>query len=418
MSKASKAIFRSKPSDQERDRKARSDPGLFHGDAPLPRCAVRDRKPRRTLPFAAPQGSVPDMNTDFLIIGGGIAGISAAARLSHLGSVTVLEAEEALAHHASGRSAALYEPKYGLPPVVSLSMAGGDYLRAAPNILSPRGLMIVARREDRALFEADIAEMDLAPLSIDEAMATVPILNPGTVAHAALADHAWDIDTDLLLQNFAREARANGAQIITRARVTAIARTPGGWRVSTAAGDFDGALLVNAAGAWADQLALLAGIRPLGVTPLRRSMARIPAPGGHDVTKWPMIFGAGETWYAKPDAGALLVSPAEEHAMDPHDAWADDMVLAEGLARYEAMVTEPVTRLISSWAGLRSFTPDRVLAIGRDLRDPAFFWVAGQGGYGFQTAPAASALVADLVAGRPPALDAPTVAALDPARFG
>jgi glycine/D-amino acid oxidase-like deaminating enzyme len=255
-------------------------------------------------------------------------------------------------------------------------------------------------------------------VSIDEAMATVPILNPGTVAHAALADHAWDIDTDLLLQNFAREARANGAQIITRARVTAIARTPGGWRVSTAAGDFDGALLVNAAGAWADQLALLAGIRPLGVTPLRRSMARIPAPGGHDVTKWPMIFGAGETWYAKPDAGALLVSPAEEHAMDPHDAWADDMVLAEGLARYEAMVTEPVTRLISSWAGLRSFTPDRVLAIGRDLRDPAFFWVAGQGGYGFQTAPAASALVADLVAGRPPALDAPTVAALDPARFG
>jgi len=358
------------------------------------------------------------MNTDFLIIGGGIAGISAAARLSHLGSVTVLEAEEALAHHASGRSAALYEPQYGLPPVVSLSMAGGDYLRAAPHILSPRGLMIVAREDEHAQFEADIADMDLARLSIDEAVAQVPVLNPDIVAHAARADHAWDIDTDLLLQSFAREARGNGAQIITRARVTAIARTPDGWRVSTAAGDFDGALLVNAAGAWADQVALLAGIRPLGLTPLRRSMARIPAPGGHDVTHWPMIFGAGETWYAKPDAGALLVSPAEEHAMDPHDAWADDMVLAEGLARYEAMVTEPVTRLISSWAGLRTFTPDRVLAIGRDLRDPAFFWVAGQGGYGFQTAPAASALVADLVAGRPPALDAPTVAALDPARFG
>ena len=358
------------------------------------------------------------MKTDFLIIGGGIAGISAAARLSHLGSVTVLEAEEALAHHASGRSAALYEPQYGLPAVVSLSMAGGDYFRAAPNVLSPRGLMIVARSEERALFDADIADMDLVPITVDEAVTRVPILNPGTVAHAALADHAWDIDTDLLLQTFAREARANGAQIITRARVTAIVRTPGGWRVSSAAGDFDGALLVNAAGAWADQVALLAGIRPLGLTPLRRSMARIPAPGGHDVTKWPMIFGAGETWYAKPDAGALLVSPAEEHAMEPHDAWADDMVLAEGLARYEAMVTEPVTRLISSWAGLRTFTPDRVLAIGRDLRDPAFFWVAGQGGYGFQTSPAASALVADLIAGREPALDAATVAALDPVRFG
>ena len=358
------------------------------------------------------------MNTDFLIIGGGIAGISAAARLSHLGSVTVLEAEEALAHHASGRSAALYEPQYGLPPVVSLSMAGGDYFRAAPNVLSPRGLMIVARSEERARFEADIADMDLMPVSVDEAVARVPVLNPHSVAHVALADHAWDIDTDLLLQNFAREARGNGAQIVTRARVTAIARTPGGWRASTAAGDFDGALLVNAAGAWADQVAQLAGIRPLGLTPLRRSMARIPAPGGHDLTKWPMIFGAGETWYAKPDAGALLVSPAEEQAMDPHDAWADDMVLAEGLARYEAMVTEPVTRLISSWAGLRTFTPDRVLAIGRDIRDPGFFWVAGQGGYGFQTSPAASALVADLVAGRAPALDAATVAALDPVRFG
>jgi len=358
------------------------------------------------------------MNTDFLIIGGGIAGISAAARLSHLGSVTVLEAEEALAHHASGRSAALYEPQYGLPPVVSLSMAGGDYLRTAPNVLSPRGLMIVARSEERALFEADIADMDLMPVSVGEAVARVPVLNPHSVAHVALADHAWDIDTDLLLQNFAREARGNGAQIVTRARVTAIARRPAGWRASTAAGDFDGALLVNAAGAWADQVALLAGIRPLGLTPLRRSMARIPAPGGHDLTKWPMIFGAGETWYAKPDAGALLVSPADEHAMEPHDAWADDMVLAEGLARYEAMVTEPVTRLISSWAGLRTFTPDRVLAIGRDIRDPGFFWVAGQGGYGFQTSPAASALVADLVAGRAPTLDAATVAALDPVRFG
>jgi glycine/D-amino acid oxidase-like deaminating enzyme len=210
------------------------------------------------------------MNTDFLIIGGGIAGISAAARLSHLGSVTLLEAEEALAHHASGRSAALYEPQYGLPPVVSLSMAGGDFFRAAPNVLSPRGLMIVARSEERAQFDADIADMDLVPVSLDEAMARVQMLNLRTVAHAAVADHAWDIDTDLLLQGFAREARGNGAQIVTRARVTAIARTPGGWRASTRDGPLEGALLVNAAGAWADQVAVMAGVRPLGLTPLRR----------------------------------------------------------------------------------------------------------------------------------------------------
>ena len=209
-----------------------------------------------------------------------------------------------------------------------------------------------------------------------------------------------------------REGQAIGA------KVTAIAKRPDGWQVTSAAGTFTGRMLVNAAGAWVDEVAKLAGITPLGFTPNRRSMARIPAPGGHDVSKWPMIFGPGEDWYAKPDAGALIVSPAEEHPMDPHDAWADDMVLAEGLARYEEMMTEPVTRLISNWAGLRTFAPDRVLVIGPDLREPSFFWIAGQGGYGFQTSPAASRLVADLIGGRAPEIDADLVAQLSPARFG
>ena len=151
---------------------------------------------------------------------------------------------------------------------------------------------------------------------------------------------------------------------------------------------------------------------------MRRSMARIPAPGGHDVSRWPMMFGAGETWYAKPDAGALIVSPAEEHLMEPHDAFADDMVLAEGLARYEEIVTEPVTRLLSNWAGLRTFAPDRVLVIGRDVRESGFFWLAGQGGYGFQSAPAASQLACDLIVGCLPELAPDLVAALSPERFG
>jgi glycine/D-amino acid oxidase-like deaminating enzyme len=162
----------------------------------------------------------------------------------------------------------------------------------------------------------------------------------------------------------------------------------------------------------------MAGVAPKGLTPLRRSMARIPAPGGHDVSGWPMIFGPGETWYAKPDAGALIVSPAEEHAAEPHDAWADDMVLAEGLARYEEMVAEPVTRLLANWAGLRTFAPDRVLVIGPDPAEPDFLWSAGQGGYGFQTAPAAAALLAALAEGHAPELDPATVAALSPGRFG
>jgi glycine/D-amino acid oxidase-like deaminating enzyme len=181
--------------------------------------------------------------------------------------------------------------------------------------------------------------------------------------------------------------------------------------------EHEGRILVDAAGAWADRIAAMAGIAPLGLTPLRRSMARIPAPGGRDVSAWPMIFGAGESWYAKPDAGKLIVSPAEEDPAEPHDAWADDMVLAEGLARYEARVTEPVTRVETSWAGLRTFAPDRCLVLGPDPLDPAFVWCAGQGGYGFQTSPAASALVAALVAGTAPDLPPEVVAALAPDRF-
>jgi len=151
---------------------------------------------------------------------------------------------------------------------------------------------------------------------------------------------------------------------------------------------------------------------------LRRSVARIPAPGGMDVSGWPMLLGAGETWYAKADAGQLIVSPAEEDPVaEPHDAWPEDMVLAEGIARYQRFATEEVTRLTASWAGLRSFAPDRLLVLGPDPVDPAFVWSAGQGGYGFQTAPAASRLVADLVAGRAPVLEPATVAALSPERF-
>lgn len=358
------------------------------------------------------------MDADFLIIGGGIAGISAAARLSELGSVLLLETEAAFAHHASGRSAALYEPHYGAPAVVGLSMASGPDFRALPNVLSPRGLMLVAKADAREAFDHDLKKMAFDPISVAEARAIVPILNPDVVAFAGHATHAEDIDTDLLLQGFLREARGRGAQALTGAKVTGIEKLTDGWRVTSTAGTFTGRLLINAAGAWVDEIAKMAGVKPLGFTPNRRSMARIPAPGGHDVSKWPMMFGPGEDWYAKPDAGALIVSPAEEHPMDPHDAWADDMVLAEGLARYEEMMTEPVTRLISNWAGLRTFAPDRVLVIGRDLRDPSFFWLAGQGGYGFQTCPAASRLAADLIGGRAPEIDADLVAQLSPARFG
>lgn len=356
--------------------------------------------------------------TDIIVIGGGIAGLSAAARLSADAEVLVLEAETATGYHASGRSAALIEENYGAPSVQALNRASMAYLASANGgYLTQRGLLVLAEAHERDGFEADVDTMGVAPISTDEARAMVPILDPAKLAFAGYHADAFDIDTDRLMHDFIRKLRSNGGAVRTKSQVTRITRQDGRWQITAADTVHTAPTLVNAAGAWADDVARLAGVAPIGITPFRRSMARIPAPGGHDVRDWPMFFGVGETWYAKPDAGALIVSPADAEATTPHDAYADDMVLAEGLARYENMVVEPVTRLLTSWAGLRSFAPDRTLVLGRDPAEPAFVWSAGQGGYGFQTSPAASQLVADLVNGRAPELDADVVAALKPDRL-
>lgn len=357
--------------------------------------------------------------TDIIVIGGGIAGLSAAARLSHLGKVTLIERERSLGYHASGRSAALFEENYGKPSVVALNAASRDYhMTANGGVLSDRGFMLLGRADEQDAFDADCAKMGLDRLTVGDAKAMVPILNDDVVTQVAWHKDAWDIDTDRLMQNFAREVTQNGGAILGNAEVTQINRTRQGWEVrTTTQGVLGCKLLVNAAGAWVDQIALMARINPLGVTPLRRSMGRIPAPNDHDVSSWPMIFGPGETWYAKPDAGALIVSPAEEAPSEPMDAYADDMTLAEGMARYEEYVTTPVTRMLANWAGLRTFAPDRELVLGPDPVDPAFIWCAGQGGYGFQSSPAASQLLADVVAGRTPEVGAELAARLSPARF-
>lgn len=353
---------------------------------------------------------------DFLIVGGGIAGLSAGARLSQHGLVTVLEAEDAPGYHTSGRSAALFEQNYGPPSVVALSKASAEYLSTENGgYLTPRGLMLLGTSDQAAVFDADLIDLDMRAISVDEAIACVPVLRAETIAYAGRSDKAQDVDTDRLMQDFARIIRKNGGAVLTKRPVTQIHKGRH-WTVE-AQGSFTAHVLVNAAGAWADQIAGLAGIAPVGITPYRRSIARIPAPGGHDVQEWPMMFGAGSAWYAKPDAGKLLVSPFEAEVVEPHDAYADDFVLAQGLARYEAMVTEPVTRVENNWAGLRSFAPDGTLVLGPDPRDRSFVWCAGQGGYGFQTAPAASRLVADLVCGSTPALDPDIVACVSANRL-
>lgn len=356
--------------------------------------------------------------SDFLVIGGGVAGLSAGAHLSAHGTVTLFEAEAALGYHASGRSAALFEPNYGSPSVCALSRASEDYHRHAQGgYLSPRGFLLLGTSKDNELFEQDMDTLGCAEISIADACNKVPILNGDALARAAFHAGAEDIDTDRLLQDFARTIRANGGTVSTGAKVSSITRHAKGWQVLSDQGSHDARILVNAAGPWADEIARMAGVAAIGLTPYRRSMARIEAPGGQDVRAWPMFFGAGETWYAKPDAGQLIVSPADEDPSKPMDAWPEDMILAEGLARYQDVVTEPVTRPTATWAGLRTFAPDRTLVLGPAPTDPGFIWSAGQGGYGFQTAPAAGALVAALTCGFAPDLPSDIVSALSPARF-
>lgn len=356
---------------------------------------------------------------DFAVIGGGIAGLSSGARLARHGRVLVLEMETGLAYHASGRSAAMFEQQYGLPSTVALNKASAEYHATANGgVLSPRGLMLLGKSEEQSAFDHDRLAMGLQQISARDAQDLFPLIDSSKDPLVAHHEDAWDIDTDLLMQNFARDIRARGGQIRTKARVTALARTQSGWRVETEDADlFETRNIVNAAGPWVDQIAAMAGITPIGIQPLRRSMARIPVPDGMNPARWPMIFGTGETWYAKPDAGALIVSPADEDPQPPMDAWADDMVLAEGLARFEDVMDYEVTQLLSNWAGLRSFAPDRQLVLGPDPADPSFIWSAGQGGYGFQTAPAASQLVADLVSGARSELDDDVISKLRPDRL-
>ena len=267
------------------------------------------------------------MMFDFLVIGGGIAGISAAARLSSLGKCLVLEREPHLAYHSSGRSAALYEVNYGSPSTIALAKAGRkDFDSLLSGVLSPRGFILLCLRGEETQYESDVRQMKLTEISINEAVGMVPILNQNDVLRAAVSMTAQDIDTDMMIQKFARLLRDNGSQIETNREVKSIKKISDGWRLETDQGTFMAKMLINAAGAWGDEVAKMANIPEIGLTPMRRSVARLSPPSNLDVKGWPVLFGPGERWYAKPDAGGLIVSLAEETPSPPMDAWAHELL--------------------------------------------------------------------------------------------
>jgi D-arginine dehydrogenase len=360
---------------------------------------------------------------DVIVIGGGIAGIGLGAELGPEARTLVLEREAVPGSHATGRSAAMLLLAYGNATVRALTAEAAAFYRAPDPafwptpLLAPRGELILARPGEEAALADHLAGAPGAEaMAAAAACRLVPILREEAVARAAFDPAAADIDVDLLLQGCLRRFRAGGGRLETGAAVAHLARAAGAWTVTTSRGDYRAAIVVDAAGAWADAVAGLAGLPPLGLRPLRRSAAILPAPGGHDVARWPLFVGIAEDWYARPMGGRLMVSPADEDPVEPHDAWADDLVLAEGLARYEAMVTQPVTRVERSWAGLRTFAPDRTPVAGFDPLAEGFFWLAGQGGYGIQTAPALNRLAARAVLGKEPERPA-LLEALDPARL-
>ncbi len=360
--------------------------------------------------------------SDILIIGGGIAGISAAALMSGEARVTVIEAESAIGYHASGRSAAIFIRNYGNSVLRALNSASEGFLTQPEGVsdfslLSPRGELLIADEDELEVFATYVAGSDgLERLTAKEALGLVPILREDRLAAVALERGARDIDVDRMLQGFARLLKRRGGTIVTSAQAMRIARSSGVWRVTTGQDEFTAPVLVNAAGAWADRIAAMAGVRPRGLKPFRRSAAIIPPPSGLDVSLWPLFASVSERFYAKPEAGKLMISPADEEEVEPHDVFADDMVIAQGLARYEAAVSVPVNRVVHTWAGIRSFFADRTPAVGFSQDAEGFFWLAGQGGYGMQTAPALSQLAADLCLLRVPSLDNAIVTALNPNR--
>jgi D-arginine dehydrogenase len=334
---------------------------------------------------------------DFLIVGGGVAGLSAGARLARHGRVVVLEGEDALGYHSSGRSVSFSHYGIGTDPVRALTAHSRPFFepplaQAFPSLYFADEAalpLLDALGAGMARFTDAIRTVDAAELA-----ALFPPLRPGAV-RGLLDPTGLKLDADLILQTLAREIRAAGGALLMGRRVASIEP---GWTVRTEAGEaFAAPILVNAAGAWADRIAALAGVAPLGLEPKRRTIIVVDAPA--ESAGWPFVHSVAGDFYLLPEAGRLLVSPVDEVPAEPGDAQPDDYDLALAADRLEHYTTIKVTRIAHRWAGLRTFTADRVPTAGFAPDAPGFFWLAGQGGYGFQTAPAMAEIAEALVTG-------------------
>lgn len=364
---------------------------------------------------------------DIAILGGGIAGLSLAYFLGGKRSVVVLEREESLGYHSTGRSAAEFVLRYNSPQVCALAAISRDFFDNPPEgfsdvpLLVPRGGVMIANGEKLERFEAHFAEEQrktdkLTRLSVDEALAMVPILDPGYVAGCYHDPEFWDIEVESLLQGYLKGARRAGVEIRQKAGVVAARDNGECWLIDTEGETIAARVVVNASGGWADPTAELFGVAPVGIVPHRRTAILVDLPGGMDCRRMPEINELDDEFYVKPDAGRLLVSPADETPCEPGDIQPEEIDVAWAAHHLETATTLTVRRVAKSWAGMRSFSADRLPVIGASADHPRFFWLAGQGGYGILSSPALGALSASLLVGRT-APDGFAEHGLDPASF-
>ena len=349
---------------------------------------------------------------DMAIIGGGIVGASVAHALAGRRSVVVLEQESALGYHATGRSAAEFTYRFHSPMVGKLTAASAGFMHSPPDgftdvaLLRPRGNLLIANAEKKQRLAQVLAEEQAATpavgacpveeLTVAQAIEKVPFLDPAYLAAAFYDPDCWDVEVESLLQGYAKSARSTGAEFQRETKLLSARREAGIWHLETTQGEIRATSVVNAAGAWVDPIAELFKVNPLGINPLRRTAITLKAPD-YDLTHMPEVNEIDEDFYFKPDAGHLMVSPADETPVEPHDAWPEDMDIAIAADYMTQCTTLEITHVAHSWAGLRTFASDRLPVIGHSAVQEGFFWAAGLGGFGIQTSPAVGQLVAGLL---------------------
>lgn len=350
---------------------------------------------------------------DFLIIGGGIAGLSAAARLAHHGKVIVLEGEASLGYHSSGRSATFYHFGLGNGPVRALTACSRAFFETPPDdfasapLCRPTPALFIAREdmvEALATMEAGMKVYTdtTSRVTLAEVEALCPIIKtgPGAVVEAVVDTGGRRLDADGLMQGYAKALKLAGGEVYIGQRIASVKREASNWTVTSEKGEqFAAPILINAAGAWADEFAAMAGVNPIGLQPKRRTIIQFDPPAGMNISDWPFVKAAVDEFYMIPESGRIMASPVDEVDSDPVDAAPEEYDLALAAWRVEEYTHLTVPRIAHRWAGLRSFVADRVLVAGFEAEAQGFFWLAGQGGYGLQTAPAMAACVESLLCG-------------------